>query len=64
MTKSQIDRQHIMTARLRQELAVADAARALNEYRDAAGWKQDRTPAQTRVLSGIPPITAYMGMEG
>lgn len=64
MTKTQIDRQHLMTARLRQELAAAEAARALNEFRDSVGWKQDRTPAQKEMLSSIPPITAFMGMEG
>ena len=64
MTKTQADRQHQMTALLRPELAVADAMRRLNEYRDEAGWKQDRTPAQKEMLAGIPPITAFMGMEG
>jgi len=64
MTKSKIDSQHFMTERLRKELAVAEASRALNEFRDAAGWKQDRTPAQKEMLSGIPPITAFMGMGG
>lgn len=64
MTKTQIDRQHQMTALLRRELAVDEAMRQLNEYRDAAGWKQDRTPAQFGMLAGIPPITAFMGMEG
>jgi hypothetical protein len=64
MTKTQIDRQHVMTARLRQELAVAEAMKRLNEYRDAAGWKQDRPAAQAEMLSSIPPITAFMGMGG
>ncbi|WPE22446.1 hypothetical protein [Shinella zoogloeoides] len=64
MTKTQIDRQHQMTALLRRELEVADAMRRLNEYRDEAGWKQDRTPSQKEMLSSIPPITAFMGMEG
>ncbi|MXN46099.1 hypothetical protein GR138_12950 [Shinella kummerowiae] len=64
MTKSQTDRQHLMTARLRQELAVAEALRRLNQYRDAAGWKQHRTPSQTETLSSLPPITAFMGMGG
>lgn len=64
MTKTQADRQHLMTALLRRELAVADAMRKLNELRDSIGWKQDRTPAQKEMLSGVPPITAYMGMEG
>lgn len=64
MTKTQIDRQHMMTALLRRELAVADAMRRLNEYRDDAGWKQERTTGQSAMLDGIPPITAFMGMEG
>lgn len=64
MTKTQIDRQHQMTALLRRELEMDRAMRELNEFRDAAGWKQDRTPAQSAMLAGIPPITAFMGMEG
>ncbi|MGX5719879.1 hypothetical protein [Shinella zoogloeoides] len=64
MTKPQIDRQHQMTALLRRELAVAEAMRKLNDFRDSIGWKQDRTPAQKGMLSSIPPITAFMGMEG
>lgn len=64
MTKTQIDRQHQMTALLRRELAVAQALRRLNDYRDGIGWKQDRTTAQSAMLAGIPPITAFMGMEG
>lgn len=64
MTKTQIDRQHQMTALLRRELAVAQALKRLNDYRDGIGWKQERTPAQSAMLDGIPPITAFMGMEG
>lgn len=64
MTKKQTDRQHQMTARLRRELDVANGLRRLNEYRDAAGWKQDRTAGQKEMLASIPPITALMGMEG
>jgi len=64
MTKTQIDRQHQMTALLRRELAVAEAMRRLNDFRESIGWKQDRTPAQREMLAGIPPITAFMGMEG
>lgn len=61
MTKTQTDRKHIMTARLRQELALEEAARALNEFRDAAGWKQDRTPSQTETL---PLHPAYHCLHG
>lgn len=64
MTKSQIDRQHQMTARLRRELDFANGLRRLNEYRDAVGWKQDRTAGQKEMLASIPPITALMGTEG
>lgn len=64
MTKSQIDRQHQMTALLRRELAVADAMNRLNEYRDDAGWKQERTVAQKIMLADTRPMTAFMGMEG
>lgn len=64
MTKTQIDRQHQMTALLRREITLDEDLRRLNEYRDAAGWKQDRTPSQTETLSSIPPITAFMGMGG
>lgn len=64
MTKSQIDRQHLMTARLGQELALAEATRRLNDFRDSIGWKQDRTAAQKAMLADIPPMTAFMGIEG
>ncbi len=64
MTKTQIDRRHMMTALLRRELAVAEALKRLNDYRDGISWKQDRTPGQSAMLAGIPPITAFMGMEG
>lgn len=64
MTKTQIERQHMMTALLRRELAVAEALKRLNDYRDRIGWKQDRTTIQSAMLDGIPPITAFMGMEG
>ncbi|MCA0338959.1 MAG: hypothetical protein LCH99_04425 [Proteobacteria bacterium] len=64
MTKTQIDRQHQMTAVLRRELDVANALRQLNEYRDNAGWMQERTAAQKAMIADIPPMTAFMGMEG
>jgi hypothetical protein len=36
----------------------------VNQLRKEIGWKPDRTPAQSEMLSSIPPITAFMGMEG
>jgi hypothetical protein len=64
MTKSHADHQHFMTALLRRELAVAEATRGLNECWNAPGSKQERTSAQAEMLAGVPPITAFMGMEG
>lgn len=64
MTKTQEDRQHQMTKRLRHEISLAEALKRLNEHRDSVGWKQERTLAQKEMLAGIPPITAFMGMEG
>lgn len=62
--QKQANRQHAMTALLRREIELDRAMRELNRYRDDAGRKQDRTPAQSAMLDGIPPITAFMGMEG
>lgn len=36
----------------------------VNQLRKEIGHQQNRTPAQSSTLSGIPPITAFMGMEG
>lgn len=62
--QKQKDRVHAMTALLRRENAVAEAMRELNAYRDSIGYRPERSPAQIEMLSLIPPITAFMGMEG
>lgn len=62
--QKQASRQHAMTALLRREIELDRAMRELNRYRDDAGWKQDRTTSQSAMFDGIPPITAFMGMEG
>lgn len=36
----------------------------VNQLRKEIGHQQDRTPAQSEMLSSIPPITAFMGMGG
>lgn len=62
--QKQASRQHAMTALLRREIELDRAMRELNRYRNDAGWKQDRTTGQSAMLDGIPPITAFMGVEG
>lgn len=46
-----------LMAKLRVDIKV-------NQLRKEIGHQQDRTPAQSAMLAGIPPITAFMGMEG
>lgn len=36
----------------------------VNQLREEIKHRQDRTAAQKEMLSGIPPITAFMGMGG
>ena len=58
------DRKHAMTAVLRREIELAKALDVLNAINDGSDRRQHRTPAQTEMLAGLPPITAFMGMEG
>lgn len=63
-TQKQADRQHAMTTLLRREIELAKALDVLNAINDGSDRRQHRTPAQAEMLSSIPPITAFMGMEG
>lgn len=62
--QKQADRKHAMTAVLRREIELAKALDVLNAINDGFDRRAHRTPAQTEMLAGIPPITAFMGMEG
>lgn len=62
--KKQADRQHAMTTLLRREIELAKALNVLNAVSGCTDRRQHRTPAQSAMLAGIPPITAFMGMEG
>lgn len=62
--QKQADRTHAMTAVLRREIELAKALEVLNAINDGSDRRQHRTPAQSGMLSSIPPITAFMGMEG
>lgn len=61
--QKQADRQHAMTAVLRREIELARALDRLNAISGNTD-RRDRTPAQSEMLSSIPPITAFMGMGG
>lgn len=41
---------------------VADET--LNKLRDEIGYRPERATAQAAMLTDIPPMTAFMGMEG
>lgn len=62
--QTQKDREHAMTAVLRREIELAKALDVLNAISGCTDRRQRRTPAQSAMLAGIPPITAFMGMEG
>lgn len=46
------------------ETDVLKAAVIISRHHEEVGNKPDRTPAQSEMLSSIPPITAFMGMGG
>lgn len=50
--------------RLADAIDKARAEAKVNQLRAEIGHQQRRTPAQKEMLAGIPPITAFMGMEG
>lgn len=62
--QKQASRQHAMTALLRREIELEKALSVLNAISDGSDRRQHRTPAQTAMVADIPPITAFMGMEG
>lgn len=62
--QKQADRQHAMTAVLRREIELARALDVLNAISDGSDRREHRSAAQSEMLSSIPPITAFMGMEG
>lgn len=60
------DIQHLIYRRRSRaiEREVVDAYEILRRFQEKAGNKPDSTPAQSEMLSSIPPITAFMGMGG
>lgn len=65
----QLQALHKMAARhprtgLQSALDKLRADEKVNQLREEIGHKPNRTRAQSAMLDDIPPITAFMGMEG
>lgn len=65
----QLQALHKMAARhprtgLQSALNKLRADEKVNQLRDEIDHRPDRTAAQKAMLADIPPMTAFMGMEG